>query len=79
MSARWALSPRDHRSHALAEDAPAPEGLVIARCGHKMPASVDVAEQPVVGGAMCSDCAVQVISEPATPSFTPPPPVHGRA
>lgn len=39
---RWAFSRLDYLAHVLTEDATDPVGVVVARCGHRMPnATVD--------------------------------------
>lgn len=58
---RWALSPRDMRSHLLADDGRDPIGIVLAKCGHIMPSSVDTGPRPI--GTRCEAC------EPPPPAF----------
>ncbi|MGH4020005.1 MAG: hypothetical protein ACRDT0_12380 [Pseudonocardiaceae bacterium] len=52
---RWALSSLDYRAHALVDGGDDPIGVVMARCGHRLPASVPPARIPP--GAVCAHCA----------------------
>lgn len=69
-SLRWALSPLDFRAHAVTEIDDHPIGVLIARCGHRLPMVVEFDPEPP--GAPCSTCAVAVdpeLPEPDGPPF----------
>jgi len=68
-SLRWALSPLDFRAHAVTELDDHPIGVLIARCGHRLPMVVELDAQPP--GAPCPACAIAVdpeLSEPRQPT-----------
>ena len=64
---RWAVSPRDMRSHLLADDGRDPIGIVLAICGHIMPNSVDTGPQPT--GTRCEACEPRPALDVAAPQF----------
>lgn len=64
---RWVLSAIDGRSHVLTDNTMCDIGIVVALCGHVMPSSVDVSEEPP-SRDVCGTC------EPLA-AFEVPPPV----
>lgn len=73
---RWALSPRDMRSHVLVDNGRDPIGIVLAVCGHIMPNSVDTGPQPT--GNRCEACEPQTVLEVAAPHFCTTPDPSGQ-
>ena len=61
---RWALSPLDFRAHAVTALDDHPIGVLIARCGHRLPMVVELDSEPP--GAPCPACATAVY-----PQFPP--------
>ena len=68
-SSRWALSPLDFRAHAVAEFDNHPIGVLIARCGHRLPMVVELEPEPPA--APCQACAMAVA--PQLPDSANPP------
>lgn len=58
--ARWALSPRDHKAHAVADAASGTDEMV-ARCGHTMPAAAGLDDTP--RALPCGACLLMVAPE----------------
>lgn len=54
MSGWWGFSPFDFRVHLVAADGDAPLGVLLARCGHRVPAAAGVDE--TFRGASCAAC-----------------------
>ena len=52
----WALSPLDYRAHVVTDGGDEPSGLVVARCGHRMPQAAVDGRFP--RGPVCAACAL---------------------
>lgn len=56
MSAAWALSTWDFLAHAVPDPEAGPPGVLLARCGHAMPAAVGLDGTP--RATVCRGCAL---------------------
>ncbi|MGH3916966.1 MAG: hypothetical protein ACRDTC_26680 [Pseudonocardiaceae bacterium] len=61
---RWALSPLDYHSHALRDGEGESLDVLVARCGHPLPSSVEPATGPAPHRAVCTDCIATVVGPP---------------
>lgn len=61
---RWAFSPLDYHSHALRDGEAEPIDVLVARCGHHLPGSVESTTGPAPHRAVCADCIATVVGPP---------------
>lgn len=61
-SARWVLSKRDFCVHLIPPASTQPVDVVLARCGHEMPADVHVYDQPPPGPP-CERCRLIFLAD----------------